>query len=84
MKKKEPQIELVTLEDAFIEDIYNSVQGLHSRFLFFRDQQPEVVATLLHEGWVEEMKSSNKRQMYVITQKLIEKFHGDKEILSNI
>lgn len=85
MKKVKSLAEsVIEISDVYLEDIYNTTQGLRSRFLFFRDEEPAKVTALLKQGWIEPLKTNNKNQMYVITTKLIAKFHAPEQSLSDI
>jgi DNA-binding PadR family transcriptional regulator len=63
------------MEDK-INEIYKLANGNTSCFIFLDDEDLDLVKQLNKEGYINHVKNSNKREMYVITMKLVETVEG--------
>lgn len=63
------------MEDK-IKELYDITDGNTSCFIFLDDEDVSLVKDLKEQGFINYVKNSNKREMYVITMKLVEAVEG--------
>lgn len=71
-----------TVENEYLERLYNLCNGRRSHYLILREESEEDVKLLLREGWVTRLPNNSKqpKPWFVASEKLILRFQPDVEI----
>jgi len=62
-----------------LEELYKITGGNLSKFFFITDEEIPEIKGLEEQGYVKYVNNGNKRNMYVVTLKLVEKVRGPLE-----